>query len=288
MSSAQRLVAVSAAMSLLTQARLRAAFDAHPICAPLESGARDALWSSGRVCRFAPGEHLTREGDAVDFYWLLLKGSVRVYYASSEGFEVTVKIFAAPAAWAEMQILTEHVHTEDCVCVEEAHTLCVPRAQFSQFLDDHPRFMRQVLIDTSARFLIAAQNERALAFLTVPERLAHLLLSYVRVYGRDDGGGVKIDTKLSHEQLAQDLGVVKKSITRTLSQWTEEGVIVKEGACYRVPDLMRLVERSPKGLIGVDWTTGNKVSAGQVNDDDDDVRPGRQRLPHTERGPPHS
>lgn len=259
----------------VTRARLRAAFDAHPICAPLASGARDALWSAGRLARFAPGEHLSREGDAVDFYWLLLAGSVRVYYASVDGVEVTVKIFAAPAAWAEMQILTDHVHTEDCVSVEEAHALCVPRAFFSRFLDEHPAFMRQVLVDTSARFLIAAQNERALAFLTVPERLAHLLLSYVRVYGDDDGDGVKIGTKLSHEQLAADLGVVKKSITRTLSQWTEEGVIAKEGVFYRVPDLMRLVALSPKGLLGVDWTTGSTVKSRQVDDDDDEVRVGR-------------
>jgi CRP/FNR family transcriptional regulator len=263
-------------MADLVRARLRAAFDVHPIAASLDVGGRDALWSAGRLCRFAPGEHLSREGDDVDFYWLLLAGSVRVYYASAAGFEVTVKIFAAPAAWAEMQILTDHRHTEDCVCVEAAATLCVPRAFFSRFLDEQPRFMRQVLVDTSARFLIAAQNERALAFLTVPERLAHLLLSYVRVYGEDDGDGIKIGVKLSHEQLAADLGVVKKSITRTLSQWTDEGVVVKEGACYRVPDLMRLVERSPKGLIGVDWSTGSAVAARLVDDDDDAVVPGRR------------
>ncbi len=204
------------------------------------------------MVHFRAGEQLTREGDDVEFYWLLLSGSVRVYYTSVQGFEVTVKIFAAPAAWAEMQILTDHRHTEDCVCVEDAVCLCIPKAFFSTFLDAHPAFMRQVLIDTSARFLIAAQNERALAFLTVAERLAHLLLSYVRIYGEDAGRGIRITVRLSHEQLAADLGVVKKSITRTLSQWTEEGVVDKDGPYYLIPDLMRLVELSPKGLIGVD------------------------------------
>lgn len=256
---------------LPARARLRARFANHPIVAPLGEEGRTSLWNAGRLVHFAPGAQLTREGDDVEFYWLLLQGSVRVYYTSAQGFEVTVKIFAAPAAWAEMQILTRHRHTEDCACVEDAVVLCIPKSFFLTFLDQHPGFMRQVLIDTSARFLIAAQNERALAFLTVAERLAHLLLSYVRLYGEDDGHGIRITVKLSHEQLAADLGVVKKSITRTLSQWTEEGIVSKDGAFYLIPDLMRLVELSPKGLIGVDWSTGSAVQDRLVDDDDSPV-----------------
>jgi len=259
------------------RARLRARFAAHPIVAPLSEEGRASLWNAGRLTSFAAGAQLTREGDDVEFYWLLLSGSVRVYYTSAQGFEVTVKIFAAPAAWAEMQILTAHRHTEDCVCVEDAVALCVPKAFFVAFLDAHPAFMRQVLIDTSARFLIAAQNERALAFLTVAERLAHVLLSYVRTYGEDTGCGIRITVRLSHEQLAADLGVVKKSITRTLSQWTDEGILEKDGAFYRVPDIMRLVELSPKGLIGVDWSTGGSVQERLVDEDDSPVRAGRRR-----------
>jgi len=266
-----------------TRARLRARVVAHPIVARLDDAAKDAIVAAGVLTPFLPGEHLSQEGDEVRFYWLLLEGTVRVYYRSSEGIEVTVKIFAAPAAWAEMQILTQHTHTEDCVCVEDAWCLCLPAAAFQKLLDAYPAFMRQVLEDTSARFLIAAQNERALAFLTVPERLAHLLLSYVRVYGEDVrgvggvSGGVRITTRLSHEQLAADLGVVKKSVTRTLSMWTEEGIIEKSGQSYVIRSLPALIERSPKGLLGVDWSTGAAVRGRQVDDDDDDVkRPARR------------
>lgn len=61
---------------------LRARFAAHPIVAPLSEEGRAALWSAGRVVHFRAGEQLTREGDDVEFYWLLLSGSVRVYYTS--------------------------------------------------------------------------------------------------------------------------------------------------------------------------------------------------------------
>ncbi len=261
-------------LSSTVRARLRLRLEGHPIAKSLSPTGLDRAFSRGLLTTFSPGEHLSREGDEARFYWLLLEGSVRVYYRSAEGLEVTVKIFSAPAAWAEMQILTRHCHTEDCVCVERAWCLCLPAAQFQQLLDDEPAFMRLVLEDTSARFLIAAQNERALAFLTVPERLAHLLLSYVRVYGRDVDGTVLLDTRVSHEQLAADLGVVKKSVTRALSLWASEGVLKKVGQSYAITDLGALVERAPKGLIGVDWTTGTAVRDRLV-DDDDLVKPRR-------------
>jgi CRP-like cAMP-binding protein len=256
---------------------LRLRFDAHPIFASLSAAHRDRCWSLGQLRSFAPGEHLSRDGEPAKFYWLLLDGAVRVYYTSPQGSEVTVKIFAAPAAWAEMQILTHHSHTEDCCCIERAWCWCLPAADFVRLLDDHPLFMKQVLIDTSARFLIAAQHERALAFLDVAERLAHLLLSYVRIYGVKTDHGIRIDTRLSHEQLAADLGIVKKSVTRTLSQWTAEGVVVKSGNSYVIPNMALLVDRSPKGLIGVDWSTGGSVQARQLDDNDTDVKSTRKR-----------
>ncbi len=279
-----RAPAEGARVSSSVRARLEARVRAHPLVAKLDVAVVDAIIAAGIYARFKPGEHLSREGDEVRFYWMLLEGTVRVYYRSASGIEVTVKIFAAPAAWAEMQILTQHTHTEDAVCVEPVWCMCVPSSSFQRLLDAHPSFMRHVLEDTSARFLIAAQNERALAFLTVPERLAHVLLSYVRVYGEDvvvDGGaGVFIATRLSHEQLAADLGVVKKSVTRTLSQWTDEGIIEKSGQSYVVRKLPALIERSPKGLIGVDWSTGTEVRRRQVDDDDADVaRPKKRRSP---------
>lgn len=253
-------------VSALSTALARTTFDAHPLVSSLAASTRDAIWSCARVRVFEPGAALTREGDPVLFYWMLISGTVRVSYTSPDGLEVTVKIFAAPAAWAEMQILTHHHHTENAFCVETASCLCIPAEAFVLLLDAHPLFMKAVLLDTSARFLIAAQNERALAFLGVPDRLAHLLLSYVRVYGVQTDSGTRIRTRLSHEQLAADLGVVKKSITRTLSQWTEEGVVAKEGQYYVVVDLAALVERAPKQLIGVDWSTGSSVQDRSVDD----------------------
>jgi CRP-like cAMP-binding protein len=240
----------------------RALFARHPIVAGVSAAGVDAIFARTVAKTFRAGETLTREGDKAWAYWFLLEGDVRVFYSSPEGLEVTVKLFGAPAAWAEMQVLHDWVHTEDCVAVSDVACACLPKAAFEELLELHPRFMKNVLLDAGARFLIAAQHERALAFLPVPQRLAYLLLSYVRLHGDDVDGGVKINVRLSQDELANGLGVARKSVVRAFKEWSDAGIMQKRGAFYVVTDLARLVEIAPQDVIGIDWVSGGKVGEG--------------------------
>jgi CRP-like cAMP-binding protein len=244
------------------RARLRDLFGKHPILAGVPPSSVDAIFAHVVTKTFAAGETLTREGDKAWAYWFLVEGNVRVFYTSPEGLEVTVKLFGAPAAWAEMQVLHDWVHTEDCVAVSDVTCVCLPKAAFETLLEAHPKFMKNVLLDAGARFLIAAQHERALAFLTVPSRLAYLLLSYVRLHGVDDDGGVRIGIRLSQEELANGLGVARKSVVRAFKEWMDEGILEKRGAYYVVTNLERLQELAPGDVIGIDWVAGSKLAEG--------------------------
>jgi CRP/FNR family transcriptional regulator len=222
-----------------------------------------ALVEAGVIERFAADAYLSREGDPALHYWFLLSGSVRVSYASPEGFEVVVKVFHAPAAWAEMEVLTDQPHIEDCRAVDPALTLRVPRAPFEEIMERWPRFMKAVLLDTCARFFIAAQNERALAFLPVEKRLANLLLVYVRLYGVAVEGGVALRIKATQADLAAGLGAAKKSVTRALADWKAQGIVDQRGATIVITDLAALARKSAEDLIGVDWIAGSKLDDGR-------------------------
>jgi CRP-like cAMP-binding protein len=252
MTAAKRKGPAAAERGEALRQRAIAALVGHPLLVGTTAEARSTIAARGRLQTFEPGEFLSREGDPAEDYWLLLLGSVRVFYTSPDGFEVTVKVFRAPAAWAEIEVLTGFHHIEDCVAVDRATALRLARAEFEALLDAHPRFMRNVLYDTCARFLIAAQNERALAFLPVAQRLAHLLLAYLRIYGVPVPGGIGLRIKLSQADLANGLGATRKSVVRTLAQWKSMGVIATRGASLVVLDPARLQALTGLDLVGID------------------------------------
>lgn len=244
-------------------ALVSSALKRHPLCRGMSVRERDALLLLGEIRRCAAGETMLREGDAPDFFWLLCRGSARIFYRSSEGFEVTVKIFRAPAGFAELEVLTGQPHVENVAAVDRCTVLCLPREAFLRLLDDSPAFTKNLLHDTAARFLIAAQNERALAFLSAPQRLAHLLLAYVRVYGVPVEGGIGLRIKLTQDELANGLGATRRTIARTLADWQKQGLLSRRSPSYVIHHPERLLALASDELIGVDWVSGSGVQEGR-------------------------
>lgn len=240
---------------------VRAALDSHPLLVGCPDGTIARMIELGRVQAFEPKEFLSREGEVAD-YWLLCSGSVRVLYRSEEGVEVTVKLFAAPAAWAEMEVLTHQPHMEDCAAVDPSVALRLKASAFMELLDEVPRFTRNVLQDTAARFYIAAQGEKRFAFAPVPERVAHLLLAYVRMYGVQAEGGVLIRVKLSQSDIANGIGAAQKSVARTLSDWIQAGWLTKQGRSFLLRDIPAIEAVIQTEASGIDFVAGEGVRAG--------------------------
>lgn len=236
-------------------ARARVGLEQHPLLAGCARAFANTVLERGRVVSFAPGEVLSREGEPAE-YWFLCAGSTRVFYRSPLGIEVTVKLFSAPAAWGEMEVLTHQPHMEDCVAVDRVVAVRVAPSRFVPLLDAEPRFARNVLEDCAARFYIAAQSEKKLAFASVEERIAHLLLSYVRLFGVPVEGGTHIRVKLSHTDIANGIGAAQKSVTRTLTQWQRSGWISKRGTSYVVHQLAQIQEAVLHPVPGIDFVAG--------------------------------
>ncbi len=239
--------------------QVRAALPRHPLLAGCTAAVIESVLAHGRIEVFEPGSLLSREGDVAD-YWLLCRGSTRVFYRSASGVEVTVKLFSAPAAWAEMEVLTGNHHMEDCSAVDRVVVVRIPAARFVHLLEAEPRFMRNVLEDTAARFYVAAQSEKRLAFAAVEERVAHLLLSYLRLFGVIVVDGTAISVKLSQADIANGIGAVQKSVTRTLSTWQRRGLVSKRGASYVVHDVDALAALSPIDVAGIDFVAGRTTA----------------------------
>ena len=231
----------------------------HPVFEGVDARCVSDVLQAGALKTYAPGDFLVREGDAAEHYFMLASGSVRVFYASPEGLEVTVQLYGAPSAWAEIQLLHDQRHSENCVAVDRARALRVPKRDFLRLMHAHPAFMMNVLRDASARLLLASHHERAVALSDVGERLADLLLSYVRMYGVPAEGGQMIRIPLSQADLARGLGVALKSVSRAFQELIHDGVLEKRGARYLVKNVDALRAQAPGVSHGIDWVAGRRL-----------------------------
>lgn len=95
-------------------------------------------------------------------------------------------------------------------------------------IEQSPRLAQGVLRQLSRRvqqteMLVSILGERR-----VEDRLRHLLILLQREVGQTVEGGVRLNVRLTHNQLASLIGTTRVTITRLLRQFREEGLIRME------------------------------------------------------------
>jgi len=235
------------------RSKVAAALESHPLLKGVPSETCRRILDRGVIQVFEPGTVFIRESHPAADYWFLCRGSTRVFHLSPDGVQVTVKIFLAPAAFAEMEVLTDQRYVASAVAVDRTTVVRLPKVEFESLLRDCPAFALNVLYDTAARFHISAQNERTLAFAAADQRLASYLLALVRAYGVPVNDGVQIRVKVSQAELAKGIGAVRRSVARILRRWQQDGILRKRGNSYVIPaptDSRAGAPRGPRHRLG--------------------------------------
>lgn len=232
---------------------------AHPVFEGVEREVVEQILARAVERTFDPTAYVLMEDHPDVAFFVLLKGSVKVLYRSPEGLEVVVKLFRAPAVFGEMECLTGVPYLETVQALERSVVLELPCAELISALRRSHALTFNVLGDLAARLCIAAQNERSLAFHPVETRLANLLLTYLDFYGLPVPLGTRIRIPLSQDDLANALGVARRSVTRALKQWQDEDLIVKEGGCFVVRDKARLEAVTDPTLLRIGHRTGLRL-----------------------------
>jgi CRP/FNR family cyclic AMP-dependent transcriptional regulator len=152
-----------------------------------------------------------------DRIYLVKTGAVRVYQISREGRELTTAILrpgqllgaAALAGVARPEAFAEALEPQTCVC--DATT-----DEFLQMMSAYPLLAAKVMVTLARQ---ALRLEQQLAFREVPVRLAQALIQLAE----DSGGGLPLN--LTHEALAKLLSSTRETVSKTLGQFADEGLV---------------------------------------------------------------
>lgn len=229
-------------------------FSAHPTFKQVKPEALEFIIKHSRLETYPRGHVLLQEGSDNLRFFVLAHGSVRVFYSDPTGRQIVVKLFQAPVAFGEMECIAGVPYLESVEALEKSTALEIPRHVFLLSLRRSPELTYNLVVDLAARLCIAAANERSLAFNDVERRLATLLHAHVMMFGLPAPEGTMIRIPLSQDSLAQSLGVARRSVTRALAQWTEEGLIKKVEGRFVIADVAKLASYGDPNLLPIAYS----------------------------------
>jgi len=203
----------------------------HPILEGVEPAVVDSLLATARRGKFDHGEQIIGQHDPGFGVLFVFSGSVKVCFADADGHQVMLRLVTGPG----VAVCPPGLPAAELVtALEPSEVLVVRREAFFAALERSHRLTRNALTCAGAELNEAGQRIRSFAFQGVEERLAELLLSFARLYGRPTAEGARIDLPLTQEELADMLGAARRSVTRSFQRWTRAGALRKRDGRFIV------------------------------------------------------
>jgi CRP/FNR family cyclic AMP-dependent transcriptional regulator len=234
-----------------------------------ESLQRETL--NSRAVKIARHANVYTCGDQDEMVYFIESGQIKLLMLSPEGKECLFAIHSAGDIFGELCLSGSGLRLETATAMEATILKQIPSSQFLA------RLSRDSLLEGFVRYLavrIADQQQVIANMVTVEseQRLAKTLLQLARTLGKRDLHGLRIELKISHEELSEMVGTTRPRISLFMQRFRNLGLIEIS--------LDRFLVIHEKKLI--DYLTRIAIAAGHHRGSRDDSfqnRPGiRQKL----------
>ncbi len=192
----------------------------------------------GSVRNFARDEILFMQGQPIRNLVLLQTGSVKLTQTSSEGNEVILWMNGEGEAIGVHAESPNCNHTCSARAMEQCRALTWEYSRIQAVLAEHPQIRKNISQILSSNLQELEERFREVATERVARRLALTLLRLLKHVGKEGREGVQLS--LSREELAQMVGTTLFTISRILSKWGENGLVVPRREAVLIPNPARL------------------------------------------------
>ena len=152
-----------------------------------------------------------------DVLFVLKEGRVQLYRLSPEGKKFIIDVLEPGTVFGEMSVIGQGLQNTFAEAVEPCVLCVMSRQDVEMLLREHPSISRHLLEIVGRRAMELEQRVAELSFLDVTRRVASLLW---RMY--EKSGSVK---GYSHQDIADLVGTYRETVTQTLNQLKQQGLI---------------------------------------------------------------
>lgn len=184
---------------------------------------------------FKKNQIIHYEGDHPTGIYLVISGKIKTMKMAEDGRELMTGIYQAEDFLGINIILSNNEHNDTATALEDSCLCFFPKTQFDEMLRLYP--------DVAGKFLEILSHEirkkdgylLQLAYQSVRKRISEAIL---RLYKQHEDGMETLS--VSRDDLAALSGTAAETVSRTLTEFKNEGLIEKKGSTLKIlkPDKM--------------------------------------------------
>jgi CRP-like cAMP-binding protein len=190
-----------------------------------------------RTRQFKKNQVIYYDGDTGNGLYLVISGKVKTIKLSEDGRELMTGMFIADDYLGVNVILANEPYTDAATAVEDSVLCLIPKEQIEHLLNLYPVVAKEFIKLLANNIRDKEDQLLQLAYQSVRKKLAVALL---RLYKQQNEKEFNI--KISREDLAAMAGMATETVSRTLSDFKEEGLIDKKGSTITLLNITNLVK----------------------------------------------
>jgi len=212
----------------VAESQKRSLLSRHFLLAQLAPGELDRVLGIVTERQLKNGQVIFQKGDPGASLMAVLHGRVKIGAYSEDGKEIILNIVEPGQIFGEIALLDGKERTADATAMGPTTLLVLDRRDFIPFLEKNPKIAVRLIEVLCERVRRTSEMIESVAFLEYSARLAKLLLRLAENYGEETEDGVRINLRISQQDLGNLIASTRESVNRQLNAWAEEGVIELE------------------------------------------------------------
>ncbi len=182
----------------------------------------------GRLKRYGRGAVLYREGEASREIFAIQSGRVKICGNSSDGRLHTYRILGSGSIAGLTGNLLNGRHDSRAETLENAQIYVISSEEFADLVASDSFFSVMVMTELARAARTLATKVHDLSTLSVQQRLMSSLMRLADEHGHETEHGIRIDLRITHEDLAELVVANRCTTTGCLNELKRQGYIWQE------------------------------------------------------------
>ena len=180
------------------------------------------------------------EGDPSENLYFLKKGRVKITRIDESGKEFTLTLMEPGEIFGEMGMFDDAPRETTAVALEDSLICTMRRGDFEKLMENKPELSFKLNKLMGLRLRRIENRIQELLFRDVPSRLASLILRLLDQHSREMRNGVRINIKLSQQEIANLIGATREMTSSVINSFKKDGLISIESKYIYILDKKEL------------------------------------------------
>ena len=171
------------------------------------------------IKRFRKNEVILYEENTNQVMYIILSGKVKVLQTTEDGKEMIMAIHQAGDFFGEVSLIDSLTMPASVVATEDAVVAIISKKDFYTILHSQGKVVEDLLLVMCSRLRESWRKMQILSLNNAAQKVRMLFLMLSQEHGRKTGEGLMLDIKLTHQDIANMVGITRETVTRILDRW---------------------------------------------------------------------